>query len=430
MQEDFLYFIWKFQYFRTLNLITDQNETLEIIHPGIQNHNAGPDFLNAHLKINGIDWFGQVEMHINTSDWNRHKHSSNPSYQNVILHVVWSNDCKILRNDTSIISSLSLDQNTHHKVLENFTLLNKNRSSINCHQHINTVSRIYKLSMLDRVFIERLERKANVILKALEKSKRDWEECAYHTLASYFGFKVNNESFKRLAQIVPLRLLKLHSYQPLQIEALLFGSAGFLDLDATSNYETTLHAEYRFLSRKYSIDNKKMNLHEWNFLRLRPANFPTLRIAQLASIIGNIPHLCSAFLHISSKESFYRFMSHSTSEYWHEHYHFKKKAKNKISPTIGKSALHSLLINVIAPLQFAYGIDKGDEKYKEKAIDLLESLPPENNKITKQWKQLSMKNNSSLDSQGLIELYSMYCEKEQCLNCTIGTQILGVKNKR
>ncbi|NME67635.1 DUF2851 family protein [Flammeovirga aprica] len=429
MKEDFLYFIWKFRYFKSIALQTDQKETLEIISSGLQNHDAGPDFLNAHIRINGMDWHGNVEIHVKASDWKRHQHSQNRAYDNVILHVVWENDFDVFRNDKSLIPTLSIERFINQEVFDRYQTFLSDEQLIVCGSQLENVSRLHKIAMLDRVFMERIERKAGKILQQLQNSNRDWEECTYRTLAEYFGFKVNNDAFQRLSAIVPVRLLKLHAYQPTQVEAFLFGTAGFLSEKSESPYMTKLYKEYRFLSHKYSIKEKEMTLQQWKFLRLRPANFPTIRIAQLASIIINIPHLCSAFLHISSLESFIRFMQHPTSEYWHSHYHFNKKSKKPISPFIGKSALQSLLVNVVIPLQFAYGSDRNENRYKEKAIQLLESIPAENNKYTKVWKEYPIKNNSSLDSQGLIELYTQYCQKNKCLECSIGVQILSSKNK-
>ncbi|WP_044204577.1 DUF2851 family protein [Flammeovirga sp. OC4] len=429
MKEDFLYFIWKFQYFKSIQLCTDQNENLEIISTGLQNHDAGPDFLNAHLRINGIEWHGNIEIHVKASDWKKHQHSQNRAYDNVILHVVWENDFNVFRKDHSLIPTLSIKNCIDPKIQDGYTSFRLNDDVIACGSQLENVSRLHKLAMLDRVFLERIERKAGKILQQLQHSNRDWEECTYRTLAEYFGFKVNNDAFQRLSSIVPIRLLKLHAYQPLQVEAFLFGSAGFLSDEANSPYMKKLHREYKFLSHKYAIKEKEMSLHEWKFLRLRPANFPTIRIAQLSSIIINIPHLCSAFLHISSLESFIRFMQHPTSEYWHSHYHFGKTSQKPISAFIGKSALQSLLVNVVVPLQFAYGTDRNESRYKEKAIQLLEAIPPENNKFTKLWKGYSIKNNSSLDSQGLIELYTQYCQKNRCLECSLGVQVLNSKNK-
>ncbi|KXX68532.1 DUF2851 family protein [Flammeovirga sp. SJP92] len=429
MKEDFLYFIWKFQYFNAIALQTDQGEPLEIISPGLQNHDAGPDFLNAHIRINTIDWHGNIEIHIKASDWKKHQHSKNKAYDNVILHVVWENDFDVIRSDQSIVPTFSTENFIQKQVFIKYQSFLFNEDEITCGSQLENISRLHKLAMLDRVFLERIERKASRILLQLQNSNRDWEECTYRTLAEYFGFKVNNDAFQRLSSIVPIRLLKLHAYQPAQVEAFLFGSAGFLSEKPDDPYMMKLYKEYQFLSHKYSIKEKEMKVQEWKFLRLRPANFPTIRIAQLASIIINIPHLCSAFLHISSLESFIRFMQHPTSEYWHSHYHFNKKSKKPISAFVGKSALQSLLVNVVIPLQFAYGTDRNESRYKEKAIQLLESIPAENNKYTKIWKTYAIKNNSSLDSQGLIELYTQYCQNNRCLECSIGVQILSSKNK-
>ncbi|AZQ63532.1 DUF2851 family protein [Flammeovirga pectinis] len=430
MQENFLHFIWKFKYFQQTSLSTQRQETLTIKSTGLHNHNAGPDFLNASIAINDIDWYGHIEIHKNASDWKKHKHDNNPAYKNVILHVVWTYDYDIVREDDTIVPTLLLTPLVDHKLIEKFDHLFLEGNTIKCQQLLVDVPRIKRVSMLDRVLFERVERKASDILSLLKNLDRNWEECTYQILTEYFGFKVNNDAFKRLSTLIPLRLLKLHAHIPFQNEALLFGASGLIDQNTiTDEYTQKLVREFKFLSHKYNLKGKEMSKVEWNYLRLRPANFPSIRIAQLAAIVTNIPHLCSSFLHINSPDIFYRLMKIPTSSYWHSHYLFNKESTKVIPKYIGKASLQSLLINVIIPLQFAYGLDKELESYTEKAISLLDQIPKENNKITRQWTALGLKNNSSLDSQALLELYNNYCSKSRCLECGMGHHLLTKKNE-
>ncbi|NLR93120.1 DUF2851 family protein [Flammeovirga agarivorans] len=426
MKENFLHFIWKYQYFQQSELMTTKSETIQIKHPGFYNYNAGPDFLDACILINNIEWHGHVEIHIKASDWYAHQHETNNQYDNVILHVVLHHDREVIRNDNSCISCLVLEDLIDHQKINNYEALLTDSSKIACKTVIEDIPRITKLQMLDRVLLERIERKSLYILEKLKANDRNWEEVTYQILAEAFGFKINNSGFQRLSSIIPARLLRLHAYHPLQNEALLLGTSGLLPDRHSSKdpYVRQLHQEYNFLAHKYQVKDKMMMGSEWNYLRLRPANFPTIRIAQLSCIMSQIPHLCSAFLHIHSKEAFYRLMDCTVSEYWESHYQFGKVSPSKNIQKLGKSSLNSLIINVIVPLQFAYGIDRSLDKNKEKALDLLESIPPENNKITRLWKEYKLKNSNSLDSQSLIELFNNYCTKKRCLECSIGHHLI------
>ncbi|MBB3701421.1 DUF2851 family protein [Flammeovirga yaeyamensis] len=427
MREDFLHFVWQYKYFQQSDIYTTQGESITIKFPGYHNHNAGPDFLDAVIVINAIEWHGHVEIHHKASEWYQHHHENDLKYDNVILHVVYENDVDVFHQDKTTIPSLVLNGILKTNILINYEHLLHTNHSISCKENIDDVPRIKRMQMLDRVLVDRIERKAQFILSLLDEKERDWEETTYSFFAQYLGMKVNNTPLKQLSDIIPAKLLRLNAHLPITNEALLFGAAGFLQSTSNDLYEQKLYKEFRFLQHKYNLGDKEMKQHQWNFLRLRPANFPSIRIAQLSRIMTEIPHLCSAFLHVQNKVSFYRLMDIPTSSYWNSHYRFGVESKSKHEKHIGKKTLDSILINVIVPLQFAYGIDKGNDQYKEKAIDLLESITAEHNKITKVFKQLGLNIRSALDSQAFIELYNNYCADKKCMECGIGHHVLNQK---
>ncbi|OHX66978.1 DUF2851 family protein [Flammeovirga pacifica] len=430
MNEDFLHFVWQYKYFQQSHIFTTHQEKIQVLFPGYYNHHAGPDFLDASVLINDIEWHGHIEIHQKASEWYQHQHQDDLKYDNVILHVVLDFDIEVYHQDKTAIPCLELKNLLMTDVVHNYRKLLQTNHSIACKEQIQYVPRLKRIQMLDRILLERVQRKANHILQLLEEKKRDWEETTYTCLAEYLGMKVNNTSLKKLADSIPAKLLRLNAHLPITNEALLFGAAGFLDDNKLDVYAEKLKKEYRFLKHKYNINNKGMSLHEWNFLRLRPANFPSLRIAQLSGLMTQIPHLCSAFLHIQNKQAFYRLMDVAPSSYWLNHYKFGTPTKKEQLKKLGTKTLDSIIINVIVPLQFAYGIDKGNEHFKEKAIDLLESIPAENNKITKAYTAIGLNNRTSLDSQAFLELYNGYCQPKKCMNCCIGHHLMSKKSTR
>ena len=330
MTEDFLYFLWQYQYFDKNNLKTTSGESLQVVSVGQRNTNAGPDFSNARLLIGGLEWVGNVEMHLKASDWHAHTHTQDRAYDSVLLHVVWEADADINRPDGSPLPALELKPITDFSLLKNYEQLIDNQSIILCKSQFENVSIIQKISMLDRSLMQRLERKAEFVHGLLKQNQNDWEETAYQVLAHNFGFKINAEPMLRLAQNVKLKILQKHRDNQTQIEAALFGQAGLLNTEETDNYIETLRRENDFLTVKYDLQNGRMNAHEWKFLRLRPANFPTVRISQLAALIQQKGSFFSWFIDIQNVSDFIKSFQIKQSDYWQKHYVLGKLTDGKV----------------------------------------------------------------------------------------------------
>ena len=285
MSESFIHYLWQFQYFSKHNLLTTQGEEIVVFHPGFKNTHAGPDFYQSRIKIGDLEWIGSVEIHIHSSSWEAHNHNVDEAYENVVLHVVWSDDKPVKRMDGSLIPTLELKSRVDDVLQLAYKKLVNSPEEIPCATSFGNVSEITKLSMLDRALSERLETKAEAVNQLLLQNNNDWEETVYQVLAKNFGFHVNADPFLQLAQNLPYKIIMKHSDKLIQIEALLFGHAGFLEEAREDEYTSTLKREYDLLSRKYSLGSGRLNKAQWKFLRLRPANFPTIRLAQFANLL-------------------------------------------------------------------------------------------------------------------------------------------------
>jgi hypothetical protein len=423
MNESFLHYLWQYQYFDKTDLQTQEGESISIFKTGILNTNAGPDFSQAKIKIGAIEWVGNVEIHTNASEWLTHKHNIDKAYENVILHVVWENDAKIKRIDDSVIPTIELKGRVDESLIKAYEKLINSPSSIPCEKSFPTASDLIKLSMLDQAIMQRLESKAEIVNQLLKSNNTDWEETAYQVLLKNFGFKINADPFLQLAKSLPYKIIQKHSSNLQQMEALLFGQAGMLETKTKDEYISLLYREYEFLSKKYSLHESRLNPTQWKFLRLRPANFPTLRIAQLASILYSQKNLLSTFIETDSYPKLLNVFAASPSAYWQSHYHFAKKSKGFV-PDLGESSKQNLLINSVVPLLVAYSKAKDDSRLMERAVEILQHLPAEGNKITKLWTGLGISVKSAFDSQALIEQYNNLCQKRQCLNCAVGASLL------
>jgi len=430
MQESFISYLWQFQYFDKSQLATVAGESLQIIGVGQPNTNAGADFMQACVIINEVKWVGNVEIHLKTSDWLAHQHHENRSYDSVILHVVWEDDMQaagaIRRNDLTEIPVLVLKNKTDRLLVEKYYLLMANQQSeILCHSQLPHVKEITKISMLDKALMQRLQRKAEEILKLLKENIGDWETTTYQWTSQSFGFKVNNEAFLRLSKALPLLVLMKYAENLSQIEALLFGQAGLLQTDRNDNYFDTLAKEYNYLSHKHSLQNFQLAAHHWKFLRLRPANFPTIRIAQFAQLFHQKKSLFDTFIQTEKFEDLYQFFDITQSNYWQQHYLFGKTTDSKISG-LGELSIQNLLINTVVPLLIAYANYKDNQVFTDRAIHFLEQLPAEKNKILTTWKQVGQAAKTAADSQALIELFNNFCLPKKCLQCSIGVSLLKV----
>lgn len=425
MNESFLHYLWQFQYFDKNDLRSAEGEPISILKIGFLNSNAGPDFADAKIKINGIEWVGTVEIHVKSSDWYLHNHEVDEAYENVVLHVVWENDKPVFRKDKTLLPTLELNRRVEESIFKAYKKLINSPSAIACEKLFAHVDELTKLSMLDRALMERLENKADQVRGVLKLNHGDWEETCYQLLAKNFGFKVNAEPFYQLGRSLPYKII-LKQNSLLQVEALLFGQAGMLETKTKDDYIASLYREYHSLVQKYSLKEYRLNPSQWRFLRLRPANFPTVRIAQFASMLYLSKNIFSQMVSATSYRVIYELISVGQSVYWNTHYRFGKKAKG-IVPDLGELSVQNILINTVVPLLVVYGKYKDEQQLVEKGVQILQQLPGEHNKITRLWQALGLHVRTAFDSQSLIGLYNDFCQKRQCLNCSVGTSILKPK---
>jgi hypothetical protein len=421
MKEELLHYLWRTKRFDFTNLHTTQGESLHIFHTGEYNTHAGPDFLNAKIRIGDTTWAGNVEMHLSASEWLRHGHAADKAYDNVILHVVLEEDAPILRASGERIPCLEMKALIAPKLSSKYLELLHSEYWIPCQAQFEQVPEMTRTLWLERLLVERLEQKTELISQQLQQNQQNWEETFYQLLARNFGMHVNMEPFELLAKSMPLLLLAKHKNSLLQIEALLFGQAGLLESDFQDAYSNQLKKEYAFLQKKYGLT--PIRGESWKFLRLRPANFPTVRIAQFAMLIFQSNHLFSKMLAATSVEEIENMLELKLSNYWLTHYRFDKDSK-KNRKRLGKDTIYLIVINTITPFLFLYGKWKSDDCYKDRAFTMLEQLPPEANHIIKNWQQLGLKPVSAYQTQALLQLKKHYCDTKQCVNCAIGNAIL------
>ncbi|MCX6310328.1 MAG: DUF2851 family protein [Bacteroidetes bacterium] len=422
MKEEFLHYIWKTKQFAPADLKTTQGQEIEIVFPGDHNFNSGPDFFNAQIKIEDMLWTGNVEIHIKASDWMKHKHQNDDTYNNVILHVVYECDCELKTHNDEALTTLVMRERIDMKLYENYLRLLKSKTTIVCANSINEIPSIIITSWLSRVLAERLERKISELKFELEQNGKDWEETFYRQLAKQFGMKINAEPFSWLAAAVPYKMISRQRDNLFQMEALLFGQAGLLPEKPEDEYSFTLISEYNFLQIKYHI--QPMPSHWWRFMRLRPNNFPTIRIAQLAGLFFCQPQLFRSCMEANEISELKKLLDVSASNYWTEHYSFGKVSKS-CEKNIGTQAMDTILINTIAPFKFLYGRMTANEHLVQDAISLLERIGPEKNKIIREWGCIKVQPTSAAESQALLELKKNYCDKKKCLSCEIGNYLLG-----
>lgn len=419
--EDFLHYIWTFKLFNTQELKTVQNESIKILKSGQHNTDAGPDFFNAQIQIGETIWAGNVEIHINSSDWLKHHHQKDNAYNNVVLHVVYHHDVDITNAKGNVIPTMELKQLIDPKLISNYKQLISSKNWIACSTQIKQVDQFVLQNWLERLVFERLERKSIEITQTLLLNKNDWEETFYQVLFKYFGLKVNAEPFHLLAKNIPLKIVEKHRHL-FVIEALLFGQAGFLVDEKDDEYFQRLKKEYRFLQSKFNL--KPLDKSLWKLLRLRPANFPTLRIAQLAQLLSNEPRMFSKVLAIDSVKELQQLFSIIAPSYWNNHYQFGVEQKVSSQKRTGKLMIDSLIVNVVVPMLFVYASSKQDQELKNKAVRFLEELKAEKNMIMLNFEKLGVKSGNAMQSQALIELKSNYCSHKKCLHCNIGNYLL------
>lgn len=421
MQENFLHYVWQFKKFRTADLKTTSGEAIALLNNGQHNLNGGPDFFNAQLKIDDQLWAGNVEIHLKSSDWYVHNHEVDSAYDNVILHVVYEHDTAIFRKDNSQIPTLELKDLIHRNVLENYQkLLMTPRKWINCENNFAEIDDFVMSHWLERLYIERLERKSRAIEILLKSSKNDWEGILFKLLAKNFGLKVNGDAFFSMSNSFDFSIVRKMQSQSLQLEALFFGQLGLLDKNVENAYYLTLSKEYQFLKQKFSLSNDQVI--PLQFFRLRPPNFPTIRLSQLAMLYYQHPSLFNKLMAAKTIEDLYQLFHVTTSEFWESHFTFEKTSRAS-KKTLTKSFVDLLLINTILPLRFCYEQNQG-KNVAESSLLMAQNIASEQNGIIKAFNNLRPVSNSALTSQALIQLKTEYCDKNKCMRCAIGNSLL------
>ncbi len=421
MIEEFLHYIWKFRLLDP-EMETSAGEAVSVIHPGEHNHDSGPDFMNARIRIGGTTWAGNVVIHVQASDWYRHGHQEDRSYDNVILHVVLNNDLNDMEKERMRIPLMEIREKFPLSIYERYEYFLNNHSWIPCQNLIRNLDPFRFGEWAPALVTERLEEKNDRFRKCLEACRFDWDEAFYRQLARAFGFRINSFGFEMLSTSLSFRILLRHRENLFQVESLLFGQAGMLDQKFSGEYPKLLSQEYHFLRQKYSLT--PINPTVWKFLRLRPPNFPTLRIAQLAMLIHRHGKLLDRFLQAGEMAEMLEVLTVPASEYWNEHFVFDKESAHR-HKIMGLSSVHLLILNLVIPFLFYYGEEKGIEAYKEKGLKQLEELPGEINSDIVRFKELGMPTGQALETQALMQLKTRYCYKKRCLDCRIGKILLS-----
>lgn len=395
MQEQLLQFIWQYNLYRPDVLKTSDGERIQVIQPGRFNTDAGPDFQEARIRIGELLLVGNVEIHVRTSDWERHGHQHDKAYSNLILHVVYEHDISALPGGIAV---LQLKEHIPAFVLEQYTHLIQTTALLSCAHQLYQVKDLVRESWLSRLLVERLEQRFTDWQDELAQAGNDWRTLLYWRMASNFGFKINSTAFLLMVQSLPLQHLnKQHSL--LQIEALLFGQAGMLDVMFEDEYPRSLQLEYRYLKQKYQL--QAIPVHLWKFMRLRPANFPTIRIAQFAALVHQSLHLFTRIGTAKNRDELVSLLDVTASSYWDRHYRFED-GNHKSSPKkLGTASIENIIINTIAPVQFLYYHVQGMQPESEQALQLLEALPAEENKVLRLWNKHGWTAVSAAQSQAL-----------------------------
>jgi Protein of unknown function (DUF2851) len=426
MKEEFLHYLWKYGLYSADSLFDTDGNKISVIHPGEYNRDSGPDFFNARICIAGTEWAGNVEIHTRSSHFNVHGHNTDHAFDNVILHVVAENDRKVFNSKGEELLTVEIVYDPVY--FEKYQEIVNSPAVIACQNDISRLDTFYLRHWLHSLLIERLQKKSDAIMKIFSETGNDWDETFYRTLTRYFGFRVNTEPFEMLASALPFKIIRKHADNRFQIEALLFGTAGMLDeglfREAVSdNYYLDLIKEYKILSSKYSL----MPLHGWlwKFSRLRPVNFPTIRISQLASMISVAGGLFSRTLEAGDAGQLRELFEVSASEYWKDHYIFGRKSI-RIAKNTGRQATDIFLVNAVIPLIFVYGRFKDNQGVRERALEFLEAIHPEENSIISDWKLSGIEAESAFYTQALLQLTEEYCRKRKCLECRIGCKLINL----
>ena len=420
-----LHYVWKHKIFPLKMLRTTTGKPVEVIDAGLPNTNAGPDFFNAKLKIGGTLWVGNIEVHTLASDWMRHGHDKDAAYDNVILHVAETVDCEVFRANGVPVPQLQLP--CPDPVRQRYDELSHAEIYPPCYSILSSLPKLTVHSWLSALQVERFEQKARVIATRLERCNNHWEDVFFITLARNFGFGLNGDAFEAWASRLPFRAIDKHRDDLFQVEAFFFGQAGLLDeeLPDADGYYLKLQKEFRYLQHKFEL-SVPMTATQWRFLRLRPGNFPHVRLAQLANLYYKERSLFSRIMEADTLEAVRKLLTVTTSPYWEEHFNFRKVSSSR-EKQVGKNAQNLIIINTVIPFLYAYGLHKADELLCERATGFLESLKAEDNHIIRHWSGAGLPVSTAADSQALLQLQKEYCDKKDCLRCRFGFEYLRQK---
>ena len=428
--EEIMHYMWRHKIFPLKELSTTDGLRVEVINGGCHNDDAGPDFLGATLKIDGTMWTGNVEIHVKASDWYIHHHEKNPAYDNIILHVVGEEDVKVCRRDGSPIPQLVL--RIPPSLLSGCKQLLSLPENPRCGAIIPNIPQIIVHSWMSALYVERLEMRTKQIFERLEMCGKDWEHTLFITVARNFGFGINGDAFEVWGKSVPLSAIAKHRDNLFQIEAIFFGQSGLLNKEMISEvylpdipsdtYYQRLKDEYAYLRQKFSLS--PISSSNWKFLRLRPQNFPHIRLSQLAMLVYEQHFSMSHIINAKDVESLYSVLDTGVSGYWKTHYTFASTESAAIDKCLSKASKDLIIINSIVPILFAYGKYKGKEDLCDKAIDILEHLKPERNRYISEWEAAGVKCENAADSQALIQLTRQYCQTHDCLRCRFGYEFI------
>ena len=432
--EQLLQYVWKHKILPLECLETTDGKALEIIDPGLHNRNAGPDFFNAKLRIGNTMWVGNVEIHEHSKDWFRHGHDSDPAYDNVVLHVVEDVDCDVTNSRGEFIPQIKLCVPV--TVTLNYKELLNADAYPPCYRIVPELSQLTVHSWMAALQTERLERKTLDIARRAERANGSWEDAYFITLARNYGFGINGDAFEQWAYNVPLNQVAHHRDDIFQIEAIFLGQAGLLDIDAipakyqkeamNDGYFNRLKNEYKYLAHKFSLT--PMNRTMWKFLRLRPQNFPHIRISQLATLYHERKTSLSQLVECMNVDEMGHMLSTHVTEYWATHYTFGAESASN-SKSMSPFSINLLMINTAIPMLFAYGRHTCDDTLCDRAFDMLEQLKAEDNHIIRMWKECGLKVATAGDSQALIQLKNEYCDRKDCLRCRFGYEYLKRSEK-
>ena len=421
--EQLLHYVWKHKLFPLAPLVTTDGREVEVVHPGLHNHDAGPDFFNAKVKIGGELWVGNVEIHERSSDWFRHRHDHDPAYANVVLHVVGEADAEVPCPSVEPVADIpQLVLPVPDDVQRNYEQLAHADRLPRCGRVVGTLPRLTVSSWLSALQVERLEEKTRQVMERRRRCTQDWEAAFFVTLARSFGFGINGDAMEQWALQLPLSAVAKHRDDLFQVEALFFGQAGLLEVENDVPYCQRLSCEYAYLRHKFSLT--PMDARRWRFARLRPQNTPYIRLAQLAMLYYEGRLNLSAVVEAQTLDQLYALFDAHVSDFWQTHYSFSSEPSAQAERRLSTASLDSVVINAVVPVLFAYGRYKSEESLCERALQMLEQLPAEQNSVVRAWAQAGVNAETAGDTQALVQLTRRYCEPRDCLRCRFGYEYL------